>query len=186
MECRLGSFGCLSRLALGQAIAHAIYLKDVDVVGQAVGESPGYALGAEGFRPFIEGQAARYKRGAALIALRNQFEDQLHFGPRERDDAKFVDNQQFGVGHLFLHSQQAKFVTDLYKFVDQGRGGGEANRRPFQADCEPPAEVEVVFAGAAKAADRISCRPCRRSVDGLRPYRALKHKKRPSDRVLKA
>lgn len=50
------------------------------MVGQAVKERPGQALGAEGFCPFIQGQVARDQRGPALKALRDQFEEQLRHG----------------------------------------------------------------------------------------------------------
>lgn len=62
MDFRSGGFGGLSRLALGQAIAFAVHLEDVDVVGQSVEERAGQALGAEGFRPFIEWQVTRDQR----------------------------------------------------------------------------------------------------------------------------
>ena len=57
MDCRSGGFGCFSRFALGQAIAFAVHLKDVDVMGQPVEERPGLVLGTEGCCPFIEGQS---------------------------------------------------------------------------------------------------------------------------------
>ena len=53
MDWRSG--GGFSRLAPGQAIAFAIHLEDVDVVGQPVEERPGQALGSECLGPFIEG-----------------------------------------------------------------------------------------------------------------------------------
>lgn len=80
MDFRSGGFGGFSRFALGQAIAVTVHLEDVDVMGEPVEERAGQVLGAEGFRPFVEGQVARDQRGAALIALRNQFEEQLRPG----------------------------------------------------------------------------------------------------------
>ncbi len=87
-----GGFDGFSRLALCQAIALAVHLEDVDVVGQPIEERAGQALGAEGFRPFIKWQVARDQRGPALIALRDQFEEQLCAGFGERDEAQFVDD----------------------------------------------------------------------------------------------
>ena len=69
MDFRSGGFGGFSRLALSQAISFTVHLEDVDVMGQPVEERPGQALGAEGFRPLIEGQVARDQRGPAFIAL---------------------------------------------------------------------------------------------------------------------
>ncbi len=77
-------------MALSQAIALAIHLENVDVMGQPVEERAGEALGAEGFRPFIEGQVAGDQRGPTLVALRDQFKEQLGPGFGERDKAQFV------------------------------------------------------------------------------------------------
>ena len=46
-------------------------------MGQAVEESAGQPFGAEGFGPFVERQVAGDQRGAALIALRDQLEQEL-------------------------------------------------------------------------------------------------------------
>ena len=74
-------------------------------MGQPVEERAGEALGAKGFRPFIEGQVAGDQRGPALVALRDQLEEQLGTGFGERDEAQFVDDQQLGVGDLLLNPQ---------------------------------------------------------------------------------
>ena len=73
---------CLSGAALAETVAVAIHLEDADVMGQPVEERPGQAFGAEGLGPFLEGQVAGDQRGAALVALRDQFEQQLGAGLR--------------------------------------------------------------------------------------------------------
>ena len=63
-----GIFAGLARAALREAIAFAIHLKDVDVVGQPVEERAGKPLGAEGLGPFVEGQIAGDQRGPAFVS----------------------------------------------------------------------------------------------------------------------
>ena len=46
----------LAGLALAKAVAVAIHLKDVHVVGETIKECAGQAFGSQSFRPFIEGQ----------------------------------------------------------------------------------------------------------------------------------
>jgi len=92
----------LSGAALAEAIAFAVHLENVDVVCQPVEKGAGQALGAEGFGPFVEGQVAGDQRGAALIALRDQFEQELGAGLGERHEAQFVDDEQFYGSQLLL------------------------------------------------------------------------------------
>lgn len=72
-----GSAGGFSCAALGEAIALAFHLEDVDVVGQLVEQRAGQALGAEVLDRFTESQIACDQRCTALVALRDQFEEQL-------------------------------------------------------------------------------------------------------------
>ena len=44
--------------ALLQAVAVAVHLQDVDVVGEAVEQGSGKALGAKDLGPLLEGQVA--------------------------------------------------------------------------------------------------------------------------------
>ncbi len=137
-------------------------------MGQPVEERPGQALGSEGFRPFIEGQVARDQRSPALVALRDQLEEQLRPDFGEWNEAQFVDDQQFGVGHLFLDPQQAPLVARLHQLVDQGGGGGEADGHSFLAGGKPQAEGHMGFASAARANDILPAFPDLRFGSGIR------------------
>ena len=66
MELRL----FLAGLALAEAIAFAVQLKDVHVVGEPIEKRAGQAFGAKGFRPFIEGQVAGDPCSAAPPCVR--------------------------------------------------------------------------------------------------------------------
>jgi hypothetical protein len=52
----LGVTSLLATLALVEAIALAVHLQDVDMVGESVQEHAGEALGAEHLGPVLEGQ----------------------------------------------------------------------------------------------------------------------------------
>ena len=96
---------------MAEPIAVAVHLEDVDVVGQPIEQCAGQAFGAEGFGPLVEWQVAGDHRGTALIALRDQLEQQFGAGFAERDEAQFVDDQQFDLGQLALQAKQALLVS---------------------------------------------------------------------------
>ncbi len=63
------------------------------MVGEAVQQSPGQAFRAEYLRPLIERQVGGHQDRAPLVALAEDFEQQIGAGLRERDEAEFVDDQ---------------------------------------------------------------------------------------------
>ena len=66
--------------ALAEAVAFAVHLEDVDVVGQSVEQRAGKALGSEGLGPFVEGQIAGDQDSALLITRGDRLEEQLGAG----------------------------------------------------------------------------------------------------------
>ena len=53
--CRSSAIGTVSAgAALAEAVAVAVHLEDIDVMGETVEQCPGQALGAEGLGPFVE------------------------------------------------------------------------------------------------------------------------------------
>ena len=66
--------------ALPETIAVAVHLEDVDVMGEAVEEGTGRALGAEHAGPLVEGQIAGDDDRAPLVALAGHLEQQLGTG----------------------------------------------------------------------------------------------------------
>ena len=81
-------------LALVETIALAVHFQDMDMVGEAVQQSPGQAFRAEYLRPLIERQVGGHQDRAPLVALAEDFEQQLGAGLRERHEAEFVDDQK--------------------------------------------------------------------------------------------
>ena len=76
---------------LVETIALAVHFQDMDMVGEAVQQSPGQAFRAEYLRPLIERQVGGHQDRAPLVALAEDFEQQLGAGLRERE-AEFVDD----------------------------------------------------------------------------------------------
>ena len=64
-----------------------------DVVGQAVQDGAGEAFRSEHFGPFVEGQVGCDDDGAALVALRDDLEEQFGAGLAEGDEAQLVDGE---------------------------------------------------------------------------------------------
>ena len=69
-------------LAVFEAIALAVELQDVDVVGQSVEQRARQPFGAEDLGPFVEGQIRGHQRGRLLVALGEDLEEQLGAGLR--------------------------------------------------------------------------------------------------------
>ena len=91
LRCR--GFSCILPAAL-EAVAVAVHLQDVDVVGEAVKQSAGEPLGAEDVGPFVEGQVGGDQDGAPLVALAEDLEEEFRAGGGQGDEAQFVDDQQ--------------------------------------------------------------------------------------------
>jgi hypothetical protein len=120
--------------ALRQAVALAIHLQDVDVVGEPVQQGPGQPLAAQGFGALVERQVAGHQRGATLGALAEALEQQLRATLGEGHEAEFVDGQQPVAGQLLLQAQQPLLVARLQEFVHQG-GPHEATPTPHPSRC---------------------------------------------------
>src|SRR5947209_10122497 len=72
----------LALLALFEAIAVAVHFEDMDVVGEPIEQRAGQPLGPEHAGPLVERQIAGDDGGAALVALAEDFEQELGAGRR--------------------------------------------------------------------------------------------------------
>ena len=99
-------------------------------MGQSVEQRPGQALGTERLGPFVEGKIRGDENRGALVALRDELEQQLRSSLRQRDEAQLVDDQQLVVGELLLQPQQPSFIARFHEFMHERRGGDEAHRQP--------------------------------------------------------
>ena len=80
-------------LAVFEAIAVAVQLEDVDVMGQPVEQRASHPFGAEDLGPFVEGQIRGHARRCVLVALGEDLDQQLGAGLRQRDVAELGHDQ---------------------------------------------------------------------------------------------
>src|SRR5256885_7787715 len=128
----------LALLALFEAIAVAVHFEDVDVVGQPIEQRAGQPLGPEHAGPLVERQIAGDEGGATLVALAEDFEQELGAGRRQRHIAELINDQQLVGRQLALSPEQPLLVPRLNQLVDQGSGRDEADRQALLAGGQPP------------------------------------------------
>ena len=92
------------------------------MVGKAVEQSAGEAQAAEDLRPFVEGLVAGDERRAALVALREDFEEEFGTSLGQRDESEFVDDEDLDLGERFLVAQEALLGAGFDQGVGQGGG----------------------------------------------------------------
>ena len=141
----------LTPAALVEPVAVTVHLEDVDVVGEAIEERAGEALGAEHLGPFVERQIGGDQGRAPLVALAEHLEQQLGAGLGQRHEAEFVDDQKLVGGELLLEPQQLLVIAGLDEFVDQRGGGDEADREALLAGRQAETEGDVGLAGPTVA-----------------------------------
>ena len=96
--------------AVLEAVAVAVHLQDVDVVGETVQQRTGQPFRPEDFGPFVEGQVGGDQDGAPLVALAEHLEEQFRAGGGQGDEAQFVDDEQAEPGKLSLQVEETSFV----------------------------------------------------------------------------
>ncbi len=80
--------GFVFGFALLEPEALAIHLEDMDVMGEAVEERAGETFRPKDLGPFIERQVGGDQCRAALVALREDLEEEFGAGLGERDKAQ--------------------------------------------------------------------------------------------------
>ena len=97
-------------LAALEAVALAVHLQDVHVVGEPVQQRSGEAFRAEDFGPLVERQIGGHQDGAPLVALGEDLEEQFRPGAGQGHEAQLVDDQQVEAGQLPLEVEQPSLV----------------------------------------------------------------------------
>jgi hypothetical protein len=69
---------CLSGTALSEAVAFAIHLENVDVVGDAIEQRTRQTFRSQRFGPFVKGKIAGDEGRAAFVALRDQLDTRIN------------------------------------------------------------------------------------------------------------
>ena len=87
-----GGLGFLFAFALLEAVAVAVHLQDVDMVGKPVQQRAGQPFRAENFGPLLKRKVGCDQGGTAFVALAEDFEEQLRSGLRQGHEAQFIDD----------------------------------------------------------------------------------------------
>ena len=85
-----------------EAVAVAVHLQDMDVVGEPVQQRAGEAFRPEDRSPFVEGQVGGDQDGTPLIPLAEDLEEEFRSGGGQGHEAQFVDDQQVEAGQIPL------------------------------------------------------------------------------------
>ena len=104
------------------------------MVGQPIQQRARQAFGSECFRPLLERQIAGDERGAALIALRDQLDQQFSPSLAQRHKAQLINDQQFDLGQLPLQSQQPLLIAG----GQIGRRAGARSQKLWRHSARPP------------------------------------------------
>ena len=84
------------------------------MVRQPIEERPSQAFRSEHVSPFIEREIRRHDGRSPLVTLREDFEQKLGAGFRQRHKAKFVNDEQFRFANCFVSGA----LTPRYQVVD--------------------------------------------------------------------
>ena len=96
--------------AVAEAVAVAVHLQDMDVVGEPVQQHAGEAFRTEHLGPLIERQVGGDQDGAPLVALAEDLEEEFRSGGGQGHEAQFVDDQQSEAGQIPLEVEQPSLV----------------------------------------------------------------------------
>ena len=118
-------FVLLDRFA--EAVALAVHLEDVAVMGQAIQQSGRHAFALEDLPPFAERQVAGDQQAGPFVPVREDLEQQLSAGPAERQIAQLIADQQIGPIQLVQEAIQLILLLGLFQTVDQTGCGEKAN-----------------------------------------------------------
>ena len=131
-----------------EAVAVAVHLQDVDVVGEAVQQGTGEAFRAKHFGPLVEGEVGGDQDGSPFVALAEDIEEEFRAGGGQGDEAQFVDDQQAEAGQIPLQVEQPSLVLGLQQF----------RFTPFSPARRPSAVTQPVYFSTMALLDRRACR----------------------------
>ena len=109
-------------------------------MGEAIEDSAGKTLRSEDLGPFVEGQVRGDDDRAALVALRDDLEQEFGPGLGERNEAELVDEEKVLAGEGLLQTLQAAVIDRLDQLVNQSGGGREADLQALLASSQAKAQ----------------------------------------------
>ena len=103
--------------AVPEAVAVAVHLQDMDVVGEPVQQRAGEAFRSEHLGPLVEGQVGGDQDGAPLVALAEDLEEQFRSGGGQGGEFRLVvAPASFVLGLVYCSVRSA-----VRQGVEQGR-----------------------------------------------------------------
>src|SRR5690242_3718056 len=111
---------------LAEAVALAVQEQDVAAMHQPIQQGRGHALMAKHLRPMGEIEVRGQRHTGALVAIREELEEQLSRRLREGQIAQFVDQDERVLAVLRQQLGQAQLLLRHFQLVGQrGRGTKE-------------------------------------------------------------
>ena len=104
---------------LAKAVALAIHLENLRVVGQAVQQRRRHPLALEDLVPLAEGEIARHQDAASLVAVGEHSEQELDAASAHRDVSQLVTDQQVGPIELGEEAVQRVLLLLLFQAAHQ-------------------------------------------------------------------
>src|SRR2546423_317815 len=111
--------GLLRFHRLAKAVALAIHLKNMAVVGQTVQQRRSHPLTLEDLIPLAERHVGRHQNTGALIAVAEDPKQKLDTASAQRDVTELVADQQVGPLQLTQESVQRVLLLRLLQLADQ-------------------------------------------------------------------
>lgn len=128
------------------------------------------AFCAKGFSPLFEWEVAVDEGSSALVALRDQREQQLCTRLAKRHEAQFIDDQQAHLGGLTPQSQHALLVSRPHQLIHWSGRSNEGDGHIFwQAASPRPSAAGLAGAGWTKCGDVLA------SLDPVAPCQLQDH-----------
>src|SRR5512135_3053668 len=137
----LATLLCLHRLP--EPIALAIHLENVAVVTETIEESRRHPFALEDLAPLAERQVARHQDAAALVAVGEDPEQQLHPASAHRDVPQLITDQQVRPIELAEEPVEGVLLLLLLQLADQARRREEPHPQPGPARRQAPPDGQM-------------------------------------------
>ena len=141
-----------------QAVTFTGRFEDVAVVGQAIQDGAGQALGSEDLGPLVEREVRCDDDTGPFVGGGDHVEEEFAAEFTGRDVAQFVEDQQVELGKLGFHPYQLAFLASFHQLRDQLGHAMKPNLFALATcgDAERRGQVCFASTGMADQDDRLS------------------------------
>lgn len=126
-----------------------------DVGAEAVKQRGGQLFVAEDLDPLGEREVGGGDRGALLVAVGEQVEEQFAASPVEGHEAAVVDDQQRDTQVALMQAGERPLVARLDQFVDEVGGPDEGDPLAVLDGLDPECDREMGLAGAERSGEDV-------------------------------